>query len=226
MCLRRPANFFAAGFAENPMVVVDSMRFPMLDATLCGRRNGRGHKSRWSCEGTCCCEHAADNGEYRVLGAALSAVPGRACRSGGVAHHGDCSSRPLDRDDSGRPALRVHRADRCSDDQHVAVKHCYRCDCRAPAGTLGIYYYDTSTSATPIVYYATQQVYHTLGWANEFAQGSNNTLAEDWDYFPFNDRDFTSVAELLLVPGCSPGLFTKQFVEFAPVRRLPRSSIR
>ncbi len=34
-----------------------------------------------------------------------------------------------------------------------------------------------------------------------------------WDYFPFNDRDFTGVAELLLVPGCPPGLFTKQFVE-------------
>ena len=31
--------------------------------------------------------------------------------------------------------------------------------------------------------------------------------------FPFHDRDFTSVAELLLVPGCPPGLFTKQFVE-------------
>ena len=41
-------------------------------------------------------------------------------------------------------------------------------------------------------------------------------MAEPWDYFPFNDRDFTSVAELMLVPGCSPGLFTKQFVEFAP----------
>src|SRR5262249_40361397 len=27
---------------------------------------------------------------------------------------------------------------------------------------------------------------------------------------------FTSVAELMLVPGCPPGLFTKQFVEFAP----------
>jgi len=37
-----------------------------------------------------------------------------------------------------------------------------------------------------------------------------------WDYFQFNDRDFTSVAELLMVPGCPPGLFTKQFVEFAP----------
>ena len=41
-------------------------------------------------------------------------------------------------------------------------------------------------------------------------------LYEPWDYFPFNDRDFTSVAELLMVPGCPPGLFTKQFAEFAP----------
>ena len=70
-------------------------------------------------------------------------------------------------------------------------------------------------AATPPIY-ATQPIYHTLGWANEYEQGSLNSLAEPWDYFPFNDRDFTSVAELLLVPGCSPGLFTKQFVEFAP----------
>ena len=41
-------------------------------------------------------------------------------------------------------------------------------------------------------------------------------INEPWDYFPFNDRDFTSVAELLMVPGCPPGLFTKQFAEFAP----------
>ena len=41
--------------------------------------------------------------------------------------------------------------------------------------------------------------------------------SEPWDYFPFNDRDFTSVAELMLVPGCPPGLFTKQFVELAPM---------
>ena len=59
-------------------------------------------------------------------------------------------------------------------------------------------------------------IYHTLGWANEYEQGSGNSLAEPWEYFPFNDRDFTSVAELMLVPGCSPGLFTKQFVEFSP----------
>ena len=44
-----------------------------------------------------------------------------------------------------------------------------------------------------------------------------NDQAEPWDYFPFHDRDFTSVAELMLVPGCPPGLFTKQFVELSPM---------
>ena len=57
---------------------------------------------------------------------------------------------------------------------------------------------------------ATTPIYHTLGIAND--------QAEPWDYFPFHDRDFTGVAELMLVPGCPPGLFTKQFAEFAPSR--------
>ena len=57
-------------------------------------------------------------------------------------------------------------------------------------------------------YNSTNQVFHTLGIAND--------QAEPWDYFPFHDRDFTGVAELMLVPGCPPGLFTKQFAEFAP----------
>src|SRR4029077_16167541 len=37
------------------------------------------------------------------------------------------------------------------------------------------------------------------------------------------DRDFTSLAELLLVPRCAPGLFTKKFVEQAPPVPLPPS---
>jgi hypothetical protein len=47
--------------------------------------------------------------------------------------------------------------------------------------------------------------------------GVDNKLMEDWQYLPFNDRDFQSVAELLLVPGCGPGQFTKLFVENNPV---------
>jgi len=66
-------------------------------------------------------------------------------------------------------------------------------------------------------------IYHTLGSPNDGTLYPGSTtppnspyLNEPWDYFPFNDRDFTSVAELLMVPGCPPGLFTKQFAEFAP----------
>lgn len=50
---------------------------------------------------------------------------------------------------------------------------------------------------------------HTLGQIN-------STVDTNWDFAPIHDRDFASVAELLNVPGCPPGLFTKQFVEFSP----------
>jgi hypothetical protein len=62
--------------------------------------------------------------------------------------------------------------------------------------------------STTTTYPSTNYMYHTLGVPND--------SAENWDYLVFNDRDFSSVAELMLVPGCPPGLFTKQFVEFAP----------
>ena len=74
-------------------------------------------------------------------------------------------------------------------------------------GTYGQSYTGTGTipgGGTPA---STNFFYHTLGYIND--------SAENWDYLVFNDRDFSSVAELLLVPGCPPGLFTKQFVEFA-----------
>ena len=50
---------------------------------------------------------------------------------------------------------------------------------------------------------------HTLGTKG----GGSDPTDTNWSHLPFHDRDFTSVAELLLVPGCPPGLFTKQFVE-------------
>ncbi len=51
----------------------------------------------------------------------------------------------------------------------------------------------------------TQPIYSTLGDATR--------NSETWDPLVFLDRDFESVAELLLVPTVAPGLFTKQFVE-------------
>ena len=66
-----------------------------------------------------------------------------------------------------------------------------------------------SSMETPMYLQSTGPIMQTLGLPND-------TQDNAWDFFPFNDRDFTSVAELMYVPGCSPGLFTKQFVEFPP----------
>ena len=55
----------------------------------------------------------------------------------------------------------------------------------------------------------TEPIEHTLG-------RSNRPSETDWDYVHFLDRDFTSLAEVLLVPRCTPGFFTKKFVEQAP----------
>ncbi len=72
----------------------------------------------------------------------------------------------------------------------------------------GAGYYATPFSGGPTATYTpiTKPIVENIGSLVP-TQNSN------WDHFPFHDRDFTSVAELLLVPGCPPGLFTKQFIE-------------
>ena len=62
--------------------------------------------------------------------------------------------------------------------------------------------------------FITQPIGHTIGGPND--PPGRTTVGDDRDMLVFNDRDFTSVAELMLVPGCPPGLFTKQFVEAPP----------
>ena len=92
----------------------------------------------------------------------------------------------------------------------------------APNFVIPAYGYTEQTSvgastAGSTVYYGaeapskatTKPIPHTLG-------NANNPRDAAWDYPVFNDRDFTSVVELLNVPSCSPGLFTKQFCEVAP----------
>lgn len=49
------------------------------------------------------------------------------------------------------------------------------------------------------------RIYHSIN--------TSNTQTESWSQFSFNDRDFQSVAELMMVPGCGPGQFTKLFIE-------------
>jgi len=75
--------------------------------------------------------------------------------------------------------------------------------------TKGVYLENSSGTGSP--HFATGFLYNSLG-----QNSPANERDTVWDYFAFNDRDFVSPAELLLVPGCPPGLFTKQFVEFAP----------
>ncbi len=62
----------------------------------------------------------------------------------------------------------------------------------------------------------TEPIAHTLGRPNRPAE-------TDWDYVPFLDRDFTSLVEMMLVPRCAPGLFTKKFAEQAPPVPVPPS---
>jgi hypothetical protein len=52
----------------------------------------------------------------------------------------------------------------------------------------------------------TRNISHSLGTTNE-------PVDETWRPLVFNDRDFQSVAELMLVPGVPPALFTKHFTE-------------
>ena len=129
--------------------------------------------------------------QHHLLGPAAPALSRRARRAAAErrGHRHD--------DAAARSPLRLHRAD------------------RGPPDSLG----DTANYGYLLpghqlerdqqsTFNATNYMYHTLGLPND--------SAENWDYLVFNDRDFSSVAELLLVPGCPPGLFTKQFVEVAP----------
>lgn len=85
-----------------------------------------------------------------------------------------------------------------------------------PTGTNAYIYYgdskDYTSPSTPLK--VTGEIRHTLGKVNSSTFGG--TAPEPRDYFPFNDRDFTSVVELMMVPSCPPALFTKQFAEVTP----------
>ena len=69
----------------------------------------------------------------------------------------------------------------------------------------GQYKYTTATSPSAGTLFTTKPIKQSIN--------TRNSVNDVWCNLAFNDRDFASVAELLLVPGCPPGLFTKQFVE-------------
>ena len=186
ICLRRPANPFAPVSATNPMVVVDSMRFPYIesggtgttDTTLGARQDTvtPGANSLFS---------------YQRL------QPYRG---------GHAVPAPL-----GLGA-------------GIDTRYGYTEQVAAPVTASGDYVlYGTDASNVSTTAGASHltpaSIYHTLGFPNDGAYSTPTTapgIQEYWDLFPFHDRDFTSAFELTLVPGCPPGLFTKQFAEFAP----------
>jgi hypothetical protein len=77
-----------------------------------------------------------------------------------------------------------------------------------PPATSYFGYYGTASPPVPAGA-STDQILNTLG-------AKNSPSDPNWEYVAFYDRDFTSVAELALVPGCPPGLFTKKFLEVPP----------
>jgi len=166
ICLRRPANPFAGVSLTNPMIVVDCMRFPYIEAGTAATPSNLFSYQRLQ--------------------------PFR-----------------------GGHAVPMPNA---TGTNVLDPRYGYTEQIAVPATPEGYVQFNGSTSSTlPLL--------HTLGLANDgtlnlVPYSSTSVTApylnEPWDYFPFNDRDFTGVAELLMVPGCPPGLFTKQFAEFAP----------
>jgi hypothetical protein len=207
VCLRRPANPFAPVSAINPMVVVDSMRVPYIDGSVQPTVNG-------PTTGTPPPPPKVPNVTLGLTNAvnanALFSAQRLQPYRGGHAVPNPYAPPPPPPPAPPPPAQPLNDARYGYTEQIAALRP-------SPAGggtvstaqwTQGIYYVDTTQPWPKGNYYGTDVVYHTLGQPNE--------SAEPWDYFPFHDRDFSSVAELLLVPGCPPGLFTKQFAEFAP----------
>jgi hypothetical protein len=199
VCLRRPANLFAPVSTSNPMVVVDSMRFSYLDGTgmLITNPSGATPPQIPSIKNDPITPPPATT----VANYPYSVQRYQPYRGG----HAVPLAPPIGATISA-PGNPVAIDSRYGYSEQIVVPGADS----LVMSTQGVYF---NTGGT---FYATPPIYHTLGWANEYEQGSLNSMAEPWDYFPFHDRDFTSVAELLLVPGCPPGLFTKQFVEFAP----------
>ena len=202
VCLRRPANPFAPVSATNPMCVVDAMRFPYIDGTA-------SPGVAWTTTAT----QGPNAGLLTPpVGGAVSTNPNTIYSAQRLQPYRGGHAVPMPNAGAGAlnaqgamtsnmpPDTRYGFTDQIAPPQNFAYS--------APGGTT---YQGTCGFANdgagkgPA---STNYIYHSLGFPND--------SAENWDYFAFNDRDFSSVAELLLVPGCPPGLFTKQFAEFAP----------
>jgi len=177
VCLRRPANPMAPVSAANPMVVVDSMRFPYIASDGLGKTVDPDTDS-------------VDKPETpQLLFSYQRLQPYR-----------------------GGHAVPVNPAGGGS----IDTRYGYTEQIAVPLSPS-----TTRTKYGTVELLATDGIYHTLGYPNDgnvTTPRATPAVKEFWDFFPFHDRDFTSAFELTLVPGCPPGLFTKQFAEFAPTQ--------
>lgn len=188
LCLRRPANLFRAPDPNpssptyNPMVVVDCMRFPLIESGGDVTNIDPMDDSKDTITpGTNAIYSVQRTQPYRGAHAVSSAIGATTLDT----RYGfsEQMSQPINQPNSG--------------------------------GGFQFGIFRSNSSTPPNQGRITSFLYHTLGAPND--------NQEPWDYFPFNDRDFTSVGELLLVPGCPPGLFTKWFAELPPSATFPRS---
>lgn len=196
VCLRRPANPFAPVSAANPMVVVDSMRFPYIDGTANPGMNW------FNPNGQVVVTNGTTGGYANTIYSAQRLQPYR----GGHAvpmPNAPGATAPTISSAYGPTVTTMPPDPRYGYTEQTAAPFTWT-QSGGGSGTYGL----SSAVGANTKFASTNYIFHTLGFAND--------SSENWDYFVFNDRDFTSVAELLLVPGCPPGLFTKQFVEFAP----------
>lgn len=171
--LRRPANPFKPGQENptlpdyNPMVVVDSVRFPFIEA-----------------------------GFQTIVGPTGKVIPNPT----GAAFRSLYSAERL------QPYRGGHSVPMAPGTTSIVPPTAYGFTEQTAAPANASLWQILTDSLTP----ATQvSLFQTIDLPND-------PRDTDWDFMPFHDRDFQSVAELLLVPGCPVGLFTKQFVEFAP----------
>jgi hypothetical protein len=217
VCIRRPANLFAPVSADNPMVVVDSMRIPYIDgtgsnATTASLNDNGTNVNAPSVNTTFNTPYSVQRFQPYRGGQAVPVPPAVNYGFSASTYTGPANAATaID--------VRYGYSEQAVPPSVNSLAYINPPGVNVPGGTTGltqgVYYYKDANVETA----ATFPVFHTLGLPNEWEMGSGMTVQEGWDYLPFHDRDFTSVAELMLVPGSAPGLFTKQFVEFAPTQQ-------
>ncbi|AMV38838.1 hypothetical protein [Planctomyces sp. SH-PL62] len=187
VCLRRPANPMAPVSANNPMIVVDSMRFPYIDAGGTVRTDSTPNPT-------------TDPNRVDLVSAKGD---------------NDIYSYQRMQPYRGGQAVPVIGATTGNIDPRYGYTEQIAAPITTLGGMINYGTGTTQQDGSLGPQVSRGTIYHTLGLPNDGTIAGANP-AEYWDFFPFHDRDFTSPFELTLVPGVGPGMFTKHFAEFAP----------